>query len=727
MTAINAFIGIWKTRFLALTLPIAILGLILRRIKPNRILLTIVSALLFLALLLGINTLVFGSPLIRYSFADLTGTSLDRLARGTLGLLWDVQYGLIPLNPLMIAAILGIPVMVRAIGTRRSIVWSSFLPYYLVIAAYSELIGGICPRGRFNLVWSVFLAVPLAFFIQHHRSTASRVILTSGSALSIVITWISIFDPDLQIEMPGAASTMLSLLSYRLNIDILGILPSFDRPYGPPLIIGSVATLLLFAGVMIYSSRRRHASRAAASKVIALVILVTSGVPFGLYLAGPVLESDWMDTEDVTFKRTSELFWEEPYRWDYTAIATQPYFSGVRLEAGGTIERSVSLRGEGSALEIRARSNCPRHQLPLLAIRSADWRSGSVRIQSDLFRSYYVDLPEEFDPDHPQLILENVSAQKESENDILIDRIRLVGRAPDHATEEVGDMYPVRFGDLSIHTVSIADATIPQGTALRIRIDVTKSSDVRLDGTVRFSKRLHAYDHHFIPEAGSNDLEIVLPEDLGTGEFCLSLLVMRNGQPVSPEASGAFTAGIGIWIGSIHVQPRLLNPDAVVCDRLRVTHPEWVIAPYRAMLGGGDRIEIPVGVESCSSILLISTLRHVYECIPFREQIASLEPAPNPSGDDPIPIMIGEHTAESMYELPIKHLRLTHGTPSVFARTPAHVVWPPAISGMAYEDLLYEVEIRLPGRRDIDSISLSMMSPMGVWDLRAIAFRKDQP
>ncbi|GEM_PF-4782057 len=727
MIAINAFVGIWKTRFLALTLPIAIFGMMLRKLNPKRVLIVISSAMFFLTLLLGVNTLVFGSPLIRYSFADLTGTSLYRLARGTLGLLWDVQYGLFPLNPMMIAATLGIPVMLRHLGTRRSIIWSSFLPYFIIIAAYSELIGGICPRGRFNLAWSIFLAVPLAFFIHYHRSVVSRVILTSGSILSLMITWISIFDPDLQIELPGAASRTLSLISQRLNMDILGFLPSFDRPYGPHLMIGSTASLLLATGAMFYSFRPKRTLQPSPLLVFPYVLVTILVIPLVCYLTGPTLESDWMDTEDVTFKRSSDLFWEEPFRWDYSRFTTQPYFAGVRLEAGGRIERDIAMRGHGTTLEIRARANCPKQGIPLLSIRSGDRQSPSIMILSDLFRSYYLDLPEEFNPDHPQLILENASMRTESGNDILIDRIRLVENTPDHAAQAVADRFPVRFGELLIDNVGVTDSSILQGTAVQIRIDVARATDATMDCIVRFSKRLSAYDHHFDPQQGLNDLVIVLPEDLGTGDFCLSLLVMADGQTLPPEASGAFETGSGIWIGSIRVLPRLLNADPDVCDRLRSSHPNWVTSPYRAILGGGDRIEIPVGVESCTSIMLISTLRHVYECIPFREQIASFELKPSTTGHSLIPIIIGEHTAESMYELPIENLRLAHGTPAVFSRTPAQVVWPPAISGLAYEDLLYESEIRLPEKQDIDSISLNVTNPMSAFDLRALAFRKDQP
>lgn len=720
MIAINALMALWKARFLSLTLPIAMVGFILKRFKLRRITIIFLVCLLGLAIILGFNWIVFGSPLIRYSISHLTNTSPYRIIRGVLGLLWDAQYGIFPLNPLMLIGVIGIPFLTSKVEPKSVVLWMMFLPYFFVIASYAELIGGVCPRGRFNLAWSVFLAIPLCFYLIHARGVFYRSLLILCSSLALIVSLFSILSPQISIEMPGFSSNFLSTACFHLNVDILGILPSFDRPDASAFAFGLVASCVVALLSFLITKPRKHSFFRYQIPMISLVACL-SGVAFIPILAEHI-QTDWMECEDPVFENhLGNTFWEEPFHWNQETQFAQPYYVGITLAPGQQFSRSIALRGHGNTLELQARADCPQEYFPQLSLMIADTPCETHWMQSDSFVSYYFHLPDWFDSDNPNLIVRNTSGKQEGF--IYIDKLRLVDHQDNMILPSQPTRFPVAFAESKIIECNLLDNQIRQGTHCHLSLEIQDSHNGTLSYYIDFSQRLNSFEHLLDRALDLTDRPLLLPESYGTGDFCLAIKAKQDGSLIPPQGFQHFETAGGAWIGWIRVIPSLIEPDHIACAKLKSIEPDVTIIPHRIILSGGDQIEVPINLKQCYSILIVSSITHVFECIPFREQIATISLNSPNAKISSIPIIIGDHTAEEMYELPIEQMRLTHDKPREFSRIKKRVEWPPALKGIEYDALTYICEIALPTVRDLDAISFKVDNPMGVFDVHAIGIR----
>jgi len=144
------FFSAWlKTRFLFLTVPIFLTHLVLN-LKKEKLLMALFVIAIAISIVSLINIFIYGEILGRYTVTDIMGFNIHRFLKGVVGQIWDAQYGIIPLNPLSIFSIAGLIFLFNNRTSRLTILLlMAVLPYYMVVSAYAELIGGICPRGRF--------------------------------------------------------------------------------------------------------------------------------------------------------------------------------------------------------------------------------------------------------------------------------------------------------------------------------------------------------------------------------------------------------------------------------------------------------------------------------------------------------------------------------------------------------------------------------------------------
>ncbi|MBN1295794.1 hypothetical protein JXA80_03375, partial [bacterium] len=390
-----------KPRYLLLCLPPILAGIVIRSGLSRSILRAILILFIVLTTWGAINSVIYGNPLVRHSLEDIPALSGMRLFRGVFGQWLDPQYGVLPLNPMVFLAIPGIMLMIRKISFHRSIIWSSaFLPYFLVIALFAELSGGICPRARFAVGWVPVLVVPVAMGIQSlwasQRLTWIRICIWS----SLIIAGVLIAKPAWHIVFPGSIDPLIAGLTVQLNRDRLAILPGFDRVDGYlPVAGAALAACVLVAAASAY----RRASVLAQNRLSPIAgVLILTGIGAVAWTAAPIWQTPFMDVEDVTFRPSGSaaLFWEETRSWEYQPPSPSPYRSGIRLHPGGEVTRTLPLRRRiavspgRSVLEVEVRGSTPGKTLPMLTIAAGSREIGSIRLNSTFFETIRVAWPE---------------------------------------------------------------------------------------------------------------------------------------------------------------------------------------------------------------------------------------------------------------------------------------------------------------------------------------------
>ncbi|MCD4653837.1 hypothetical protein K8T06_07860, partial [bacterium] len=419
-----------KTRFAVLCIPPVIMATIFRA-KTHRKLVRVFGLVLTLLISVGIaNTLIYGSPLVRYFIYDLIDVTYLRIFRGITGLMWDPQYGLFPLNPLFFFAIPGIYIFLKREPFNRFIIWgASFIPYYLLVAAFAELSGGICPRGRFLVAWLPLLCIPLIYCVRSMRRNRSLSPFFSLTVFSLLITSILISNQSWQIIYPGSTDHIPAKLSLILNTDFMHIIPSFDR-VDPTLLqigFGFLALTLLAFLIPGIKLTGKISNNVSSSLVIALLLLVSG------FSAGLGWQTSWMDVEDPTFQKSGQArnFWEETQSWERLTPSDSPYRAGIRLFPGDSITRILPLRPPSNnpsmhlALEIEARGSIPDSAIPVFQVKVGEQKLHLITLQSANFQRYFCPWPFGLVKNTPALTISNC-VPSDDHSWVDIDRIRLV-------------------------------------------------------------------------------------------------------------------------------------------------------------------------------------------------------------------------------------------------------------------------------------------------------------
>jgi hypothetical protein len=105
--------------------------------------------------------------------SDHAGTNdVPGVLRATVGLLLDEQWGLLVSAPVFLLVVVGAALMARERRWRLDLLWVVlvFVPYYFVIASYSQWWGEWCPPARYLASTLPVMAVPFSIALARARS-----------------------------------------------------------------------------------------------------------------------------------------------------------------------------------------------------------------------------------------------------------------------------------------------------------------------------------------------------------------------------------------------------------------------------------------------------------------------------------------------------------------------------------------------------------------------------
>src|SRR5262249_34933348 len=147
-----------------------------------------------LALSAGLQALyylrVYGAPVpvgVHAGFA-----SWSTLHRGLIGLWLDRDHGLLPLAPVYLVALAGLPALRRAAPRVAGPALAAFLSLYLVVGTYREWWGGFAPAPRYLVpvlpILGLALASGLHAWWRHGRALRAALL----GAASLAVAWVAV-------------------------------------------------------------------------------------------------------------------------------------------------------------------------------------------------------------------------------------------------------------------------------------------------------------------------------------------------------------------------------------------------------------------------------------------------------------------------------------------------------------------------------------------------------
>ncbi len=727
MILLSLLAGWLKTRLLIICIPL-FLSLIISRTIPVKKILIWAAILFALLIVLGsINLALYGFPFVQYAFSDLIGTTPVHIVKGCLALLFDSQYGLVLLNPVTILSLIGIIPFFRKTRRARGIFLSWVMGlglYFLSLAAYAELNGGIAPRGRFLVVLMPFLAIPLSFVLQQ-RKTLFRQLLISSTFLSAgIIGFLLILNPAWQTDYPGHADHLVEQLSAKLNYDVIGIFPTFDRIDGSTFIQISVLALLITISILLFNTRSNAMLRLSAGTAN----LGVTGILFCflcLFILRPVLSSHWMETEDGTFEHENiREFWLNTTRTDPDALFAHPFRCGVTLTHDSSITRRTSMSGNGKSIEVIARGNAVCNSAPILRATWNNQLLGEQRLRSDTFESYFFPFKSD-NTLHSGLkftIKHSMNTGREASVDL--DKIRLSQTNVPETRAEASCLLPVTFRNFTLKSLVCKGLPCMQSQNCRLALDFQANQRPADPETflLRLQRNYQILDQHFpVDESAVIMRNIDLNPEIGTGIF--DVLVKSEKYPFLKRENNPnlFRKHGWAWIGEIEILPTLIpvrREDRQLLQKS--TSGNVSVLPWAVHISAGSHVEIPVaGKRNVATITVLSNLTHIFVVLPFGTRVGTITVF---SGNETldIPIIIGKDTAEEMYAFPSTQKRLSHKTPQVVRRVAKRVDWPEQIAGIEYPSLTFSRTFRLPRNTLVDKIEISSQNQPGVLNIYAI-------
>jgi hypothetical protein len=731
-----------KTRFVVLCLPPVFIALLLRGKSRKKVLFRIGLILTVFLVIAIYNVFLFGSPLGRYNLNDIPGLSITRAYRGFVGLLLDQQYGLFPMNPLYLLSIPGIILLFKTVSRSLSLIWlATLLPYYTLVAMFAELSGGICPRGRFLVAWIPLLTVPASICYMKIKSFVSNGFFLALATVSGIVTFFLVAFPDWQIVYPGSADHILSSLSQKLDLDILHVIPSFDR-VDKTLFTNSSRILLVILSisvVLFFIERFKKTPRTFGSVPFGFFLGLT-GITTG-FLTFSSLQTSWMDVEDKTFffRGNTHNFWEEPYYWDNTGAPNpSPYISGARLVPGSSVFRKHALRPPSKipdfnmAMEIVARASYPVDKAPLLEITTGNSLLDKIQIRSTDFKSYVIPWPYGMAKDIPQLGM-HYSRYNDSTTYIDLDKLRLIPADAEwpERPHDVHQFFPVKFGPLTCYSFDFPDNIVLQGETFHATPDFSVNQTIdSYDFGLLFISETRGYVYPMDPDVvmSSNDLEIRLPAELGSGTFDVLLFARNNkndGEFVTPEGVHAFSGGRGAWVGKLDIHAAAVDSQSDWQDVVHKNRPAkgeaYYFLPQLCHLSRSETIEIvPDTNQKIKGIVVISHLSFVFEQIDWETEIGFIQLF-SENGVNRFDFVLGRQTAEELYEFQGKDVRLPHPQPPVAVYKERELQWPVEFEGMSYDAAFYIAVQEFDNVIVPEKIQIQSYDFPGVWNIYSLA------
>jgi len=724
------FAIVLKTRLALLCIPPIIAGYF-SRIRIQRDLIKVIAMILILLIAIGIvNTLIFGSPFIRYSVSILQGLTFVRLFRGVTGLLWDQQWGLFPLNPMMLLAIPGIYLFRKNTSLSNFIIWCfSIVPYFILIAALAELSGGICPRGRFLVAWLPLLTIPLIYLVQ----SVGTGILSGLAGCSIVISCVLISKPNWQIVFPGSTDYIPAKLSLLFNSDFMHILPLFDRV--DPSLFRIGCGLLIFT-LIVFSLPALIGKKILKTRITYSIVTIFACV-IAVFSLGTTWQTSWMDTEDPSFNKSDHVinFWEETKSWEYQTPSDSPYRSGLRLLSGGKISRSIPLRPPSEnpemhlAIEIEARGSLPCSSIPAMQISAGGKILRKIRIESTNFQKYYCPWPFGIE-NTPELIIESIIPPDDN-SWVDINRIRLIPwNSPwPLNVSSYSDTLPVSLGSLTLNEFSYPDHPVKQAEHFTVKLSyeiIKNRSDIEYSLLFKTGTRTYFHKLDSIATEGYSQETVLISPESGAGIFDILLQARdKSGELLKPKGEHSYLVGKRAWLGKIEIEPAMIPSESsfekIILSKIGLQQEDLFFLPYAFHIAGNTNLtyKFDKPVKS-NNLLLISHIADVFEEIPFETKIADLCIVTN-SDTKVLPIIIGRHTAEAMYEFSGKDIKISHTHPEIVYSSPGSVKWPYQLENMDYNVLYFWTEFPLDLMEEIETISIKTYNFPGVFDIYSTA------
>jgi hypothetical protein len=213
-----------------------------------RLLLLAAPAVALLSLLAGYQVWLSGSALPRVEdhagfylppFADADSgprTGWQPLLAAVLGLLVDLEVGLLVHSPVFVLVAVGLLALWRLSGERERLTWLALiiLPYCVLIAAYRDWPGGFSPAARYLTPIVPLLAVPLAAALVALRQRGGYWVLYGGLAvLGLGLAALSLY--GLTARLSGDELTLLGAANGRSGLfDWLGVKTGVDLTQDVP-------------------------------------------------------------------------------------------------------------------------------------------------------------------------------------------------------------------------------------------------------------------------------------------------------------------------------------------------------------------------------------------------------------------------------------------------------------------------------------------------------------
>lgn len=360
-----AALPLLKLRFLALALPLAVLGW--RRLaggrqqRGQRIRLLLAFSSITGAVLLW-NQLRFGNPLRLYDRAvfELTAVPPFRFALGLSGLFFDIAYGLFAVSPLWL---LLVPAFAEGARNRRlpSGELLALAPYLLFIVSRREWYGGWSPPFRYGLALMPVLALLLApLLARRPRSAGFRVTVAALVAATAISALIAFARPAWTFSLADGTSRGLAELSTLLVGDLARFSASAIRPRAATWIWIIAAPAALWLAWRLRGARRSM----FAAPALGVAIVLAGGASW--ILAANRLPTSRVEVEDAWVLKEGGALHPERWKIDRTRET-----GGWAMVQGATLRFAPVTGGERCRIRIRGlyRGDLPSHLRLVIALR----------------------------------------------------------------------------------------------------------------------------------------------------------------------------------------------------------------------------------------------------------------------------------------------------------------------------------------------------------------------
>lgn len=324
-------------------------------------------------------------------YGGYTQSSLANTVRGVTGLLFDQQFGALATAPALLAAIVGILVLLsgrrlaarggaspspRALGAALAL---TAVSYTLLAASYYMWWGGTSAPARFLVPVLWLAAIGAAVAWAACRSAASRAAWLALLLVSGVITVSLSFGGDGLLMFTARAPFGPFVEWAARAVDLSNALPGLHRD-SPPVALGTAAVWLL-AGLAWWAALRRAATRTRVA--VAAVPLAVAAVSIALTLV-------WTARDVAPLRVAASRQAALATAWDggHGISFTRGDVDGRRVRSGlrptndllPLIEISTIARGAAAPPQLAAFSALPAGEYRV-RVAFTEPRTGRVRIE----------------------------------------------------------------------------------------------------------------------------------------------------------------------------------------------------------------------------------------------------------------------------------------------------------------------------------------------------------